>query len=729
MAGRKNNRMSSGLLAPLRDYQRALAQQPLERTLYLEGPAGAGKTTAAVARLLWLLEAGVAANTILVLVPQRTLATPYVDALRAPTLRAGCQVTVLTVGGLARRMVDLFWPLIAEGAGFAHPDQPPGFLTLETAQYTMARLVRPLLDQGYFESVVLDRNRLYSQILDNLNKSAVVGFSHREIGPRLKAAWGGEVAQRHIYDEAQECAARFRTHCLAHNLLDFSLQVEVFMQHLWKLPVCRRYLLQSYRHILVDNVEEDTPVAHDLLRDWIAEASSALLVVDRDGGYRRFLGADAEGAGDLRAACDEAFTFEESLVMPPRLQVLGWRIGNYLRRTQVPLPSDVAARARGEPLLLGFDYHRFHPQMLDWVAQNVARLVRDEGVPPGEIAILAPFLSDALRFSLANRLERLGVPVRSHRPSRALRDEPAARCLLTLASLAHPAWGRCPSRSEVAYALMEAIERLDLVRAQLLTRAVYSEPDRRPTLGSFDDLGPELQERITYVLGERYERLRLWLLEYAGPTGEIVGASEASGEEAFDHFLGRLFGELLSQPGFGFHARYDAGAVAANLIESVRKFRSVARVSDGAGANGAQRLGLEYVELVDDGVIAAQYVESWRLQPEDAVLVAPAYTFLMMNRPVEIQFWLNVGSSGWWERLYQPLTQPYVLSRRWPVDGVWTDADEVQARHSALHRLVLGLLRRCRRGIYLGLSELSEQGDEQRGVLLQAIHRALRESA
>ena len=32
-------------------------------------------------------------------------------------------------------MLDLFWPLAAEAASFAHPEQPPVFLTLETAHH------------------------------------------------------------------------------------------------------------------------------------------------------------------------------------------------------------------------------------------------------------------------------------------------------------------------------------------------------------------------------------------------------------------------------------------------------------------------------------------------------------------------------------------------------------------------------------------------------------------
>jgi hypothetical protein len=256
---------------------------------------------------------------------------------------------------------------------------------------------------------------------------------------------------------------------------------------------------------------------------------------------------------------------------------------------------------------------------------------------------------------------------------------------------------------------MQAIHGLDLVRARLLAEIVYRE--RSGELTSFDPIRSEAQERITYRLGERYERLRAWLGEASLRNDEL------------DHFLSRLFGEVLSQPGFGFHTSYDAGGVTANLIESVQKFRWVAgSMLETVGAS----LGKEYLLMVQEGVIAAQYMGSWQSQPGDAVLLAPAYTFLMSNRPVEVQFWLDVGSRGWTERLYQPLTHPYVLSRGWQVGRLWGDAEEVESGRDTLYRLAQGLLRRCRRAIYLGLSELGEQGYEQRGSLLMAFQRVLR---
>lgn len=712
---------------PLSERQRAVAGPPPARRIFLEGPAGAGKTTAGVARLLGLLDAGVPAGSILVMAPQRTLAAPYDDALRGPGVRAGGEATVLTMGGLARRMVDLFWPLVAEAAGFAMPDRPPVFLTLETAQYYMARLVAPLLDEeGFFESVTIDRNRLYSQIIDNLNKAAVVGFSHTEIGERLKSAWAGDAAQRRVYDDVQECASRFRRYCLEHNLLDFSLQVEVFVRHLWPLPDCRDYLLRTYAHLIVDNVEEDTPVAHDVLRAWLPHVESALVIFDQDAGYRRFLGADPESAATLKALCAEHIQFAETHVMSSAMRALAGAMSRSLNRPPAPTPEPDGGDARAAMAYSVLPdtqaIPKYYPQMLDWAADTIADLVHEQGVAPGEIVVLAPFLTDMLRFSLMNRLQARDVPARSHRPSRALRDEPATQCLLTLAAIAHPGWRIEPGKLDVAYALMQAVEGMDLVRAQLLTEVVYRYKEGARALTSFAYINPDMQERITFLRGGRYEGLRTWIEAYL---------SRRRGPEALDHFLSRLFGEVLSQAGYGFHEDFDAGRVAANLIESVQKFRWAAApdsAAPDAGSSADRLLGQEYIEMVRKGVIAAQYIRSWQPErrEENTVLLAPAYTFLMSNRPVDYQFWLNVGGSGWWERLYQPLTHPYVLSRGWPAGRQWTDADEFQVRQDGMARLVMGLIRRCRQRIYLGLSELSEQGFEQQGPLLAVIQRVLR---
>ena len=687
--------------------QQQVIESPLDIKLFVHGKAGTGKTTTGVERMRFLLAQGIPADTILMLTPQRTLQEPYLELLYSPERSAGGEVTSATIGGLARRMCDLFWPIAAEAAGFKNPQLPPAFLTLETAQYYMAHLVRPLIEEkGYFQSLTINRNRLYSQIIDGLNKATVVGFPYTEISARLDSAWYGDPAQRRIYADVQDCASLFREYCLENNLLDFSLQLEVFASFLWPQPQVRDYLSSQYQHLIYDNVEEDLPRSHDIIHEWIHDFQSALLIYDDAAGYRNFLGGDAATGAALSADCDQVVSFDESFVSSESIIELSDGLVSAILSTERQLPITGNERA------FEISTSRFYPEMLDEVVGRIMQLL-DEGVPPAEIVVLAPYLSDALRFSITNRLEEKKIPWRTNRPSRSLRDETASQTLLTLSALAHPHWNVHPNKYDIAHAFMFALN-TDLVRAQLLTDIVYRQKDLR--LSTFDEIKPEMQERITYALGERYTNLRMWLMNYR--------------EDAplpLDFYMRKLFGEVISQPEYGFHENMDAVRIASSLIESIKKFRNAMEPSFAHMSGAEFDLGREYLSMLADGVIAAQYLESWRSENKDAILVAPAYTFLMMNRPATVQFWIDPGSSGWVERLSQPLTHPYVLSREWESNQgrLWTDTDEVTKETESLARLVGGLLSRCRERIILAMSDLGESGFEGRGVLLRAFQKVL----
>ncbi len=682
------------------------------------------------------MENGVRANSILVLLPQKTLSEPYEVVRREAGLAGHGMVAVSTVSGMAQKLVELFWSAISSDVGFQNPFQFPAFLNLETAQYYMAHLVRPLLDEGFFESVTLDRHRLYSQILDNLNKSAMVGFPHVEIGERLKSAWIGEPAQLRVYDDVQTCANMFREFCYQNNLLDWSLQIEIFRKFLWSHPFVKAYLQNSYQHIIFDNIEEDMPVAHDVVLDWLPNLQSALFIFDHDGAFRKFLGADPNSALQLRDACSESVQFMHNYSAPAHLQNLASNLSRYIisqdegspiltEEASYLVPDDLELRVDqsvsepasdyGDPVI--FKREKYYPEMLQWVTGQVKKLVYEQNVPPEEIVIVSPYLPDALRFSLRISLEQAGIPVRSHRPSRPLGEEPATQCLLALTKLTFPEMGFVPAPSDIARALFLAIDGLDLVRASLLTEIVFRKRDGKAMLSSFELIKADIQDRITYSVGERYEYLRNWL-------GERRAEFElnAGDYEGLDYFLSRLFSEVLSQPGFGFHTSLDHGTVTAQLIQSVTNFRLSLQQSIQAREPFLTR---EYLLMVEDGLLAAQYLPSWRSRHVRGILISPAFSFIMSNTPVDYQVWLDIGSRGWYERLDQPLTHPYVLSRNWQLGKAWTELDEVNAGEAQLISLVRGLIRRCRKTIILGLSKFDDQGYEESGLLLHAFNEAL----
>lgn len=685
--------------------QRLVAEENFRTTIFLEGDYGTGKTTAAIERVKNLIRDGVPPDSILIIVPQAALALPYRDALRRSRAVKGATVHTTTMAGLAANLVDLFWPLVADSVGFANPLDRPHFLSLELMQYYMTRFVAPVIQRkDYFNSVTINRNRLYSQIVDNLNKAALVRFPYHNIGDRLKSAMPAPDIQKiSVYEDAQAAATLFRQSCLQHNLLDFSLQMEIFIEHLWRLDQPRNYLTNQYRHLIIDNSEEDNPVTHDVLWQWLNLCDSALVIHETEGGYRRFLGADPISAYDLKERCVVRVKLEKPRVMSPQLEAFQVEFAHSLNRADGVQPAADAREA------IAFTDNHYIPQMIDWAVDNIASLIHNDGVPPKEIAILAAFLPDALRFSLQTRLNERGIPNRSHRPSRALREEPAVRTLLTLAKLTHPGWNILPDKFDVAYVLTSSIGELDLIRARLLTDILFRNGELLP----FEQIkDAKVQSRITFELAARYERLRAWIVAYQ--QGEVP---------PLDVFFSRLFGELLSQPGFDFHQDFDAANAAANLIDSAREFRqTVSKIEPDLP------VAEEYVRMVDSGVIANQYVRQ-RKPVQDAVLIAPAYSFLMNNEPVDYQFWLNIGSSGWGQRLEQPLTQPFVLSRQWKDGDTWGDAEEFKADQDTIYYLISGLIRRCRKQVYLGFSEYSEQGFDQRGPLLLAVQSMLRRLA
>lgn len=680
------------------DQQQRVFETTPATKMFVSGMAGTGKTQAAIERLRRLLRGGVSGHTITIWTPQPLLSQPYQAALHAPDIPANSDVQILTFGGLSRRMVGLYWPLVAEAAGF-RPDVQPTFLDSEAAQWAMAKVVEPFMSNpGFFETVRLPRPRIYGQILDNMNKSALVGFDLSEIGARLSAAWVGDKGQLRMYEDVQTAATEFRKYCLEHGLLDYSLTVDVFTRYIWPIPACQNYVMARARHIIYDNCEEDVPAAHRVMTELLKTCDSAVVLFDEEGSYRRFLGADEYSGFDLRDACNTHLHLTESIHLDSSRQALIEHFGRSFNQIEAVVtkvnPMDGLERAS----------FRFFPQMIDDAAERVSLWVKEDGISPESIAIVMPYLSDALRFSLTYRLEQLGIPSRSLRPSRPLRLEPSVRCLVTFSQLAHPQWGMHPHVEDIAHALSIAVERLDPVRAALLASA------SKKGLISFEGLIPAMQDRVTFTIGERYERLRVWLDTYQ--RGQLI---------PLDHFFSRFYGEVLSQPGFNLHHDLDSAQAIAALVDSAATYRQIGGVLPDDLWSASV-----YLEAVIEGVLGQRSLSQPEPLESEGVLIAPAYTFLMTNRQVERQIWLDIGSSGWTQRLSQPLAHPYVLSQQWPSDQTWTAIEETLTAMQSGYRLVAGLLRRCSGTVVMMVSDYGEQGMPQQGDLLNALGRIIR---
>ncbi|MEN6480316.1 MAG: UvrD-helicase domain-containing protein [Anaerolineales bacterium] len=685
--------------------------------LAVVGPPGTGKSTALVARLVSLVREGRRPYELLVLVPQRAPVARYEAALAvadAPT-RGGAEIA--TYYGLCRRLVGLFWPLLAPEAGM-DPAREPTFLTIETTQYYLWQIVEPLIrSEGYFADVPIRRDRLLSQLIDNLNKSALVGFDHTEIFARLRGAWVGEPDRVQSFWQAQDCATRFRAFCRERGLLDLSLTTELFDRYLLPQPAFQRYLAERYRHLIVDNLEENVPVAQRLVAWLIAHCDSAVVALDEGGGHRLFLGADAAGAQEVADGCREHLHLTRRVAGSPSAVAFAEAVGRALR-APVPVEPEPLPAADPRDAVYLLPDAKYWVGMVRAAAAHIAELVA-AGTPAHRIAVVAPYVSEVLRFTLQEELAARGIALFLLRPSTPLRDQDALRGLLVLATLAHPRWvlhlqGEewLPSTAEVALALETALGDLDPVRARQLAMSAWPVGARTlADLASTPSAAGSLWADVGYQVRERYQTLQQWLAVYA--QGEPL---------PLDVFVARLFGDVLSRAGFGLHSDPDRIRACGRLVESARNF--FAAVGRGE-ALPPDELSRAYVELVLGGMASAEYLLDWPTAlPENAVVLATAWAYVTRDLRSDVQVWLDVGAEGWWDRPNQPLTHPYVLSRRWPVGRPWREIEEDEARRASLSKLVYGLAARCEQRIALGTSELGVDGLQQAGPLERAVLRA-----
>jgi hypothetical protein len=664
---------------------------------FLLGPAGTGKSTALRYRLLNLLESGEPAYTHLVLIAEPEHEPSFLETIHESGLGPYAELQITTYNNLARQMTTIFWPLVARAAGFTKPFQPPTFLTYDLAQLLMWRIVTPMLADGAFSDLRLRPQQIISQVLDTLNRAALNGLSLEEAIQRQMSTWSGERDHLIHLKDAAEAARQFRKSCLENNLLDLSLVVQVFDTQLVKHPEFRRYFSERFRHLLVDNVEEQTPAGQNFVESLMDTTQTTAIVYDAGGGYKRFLAADPLGANRFRELCQQEISFEKSFTTSPPLIRLSNLVENYLAGTKKPAGD-------AEQAILEIVTGRYRREIITGLMPPLLRLMA-EGVEASEISIIAPYLDGALRYSLAKEMKRVGIPYFLLRRRSSPRDEPQIRAWLTWLMIGHPNWEIQPSSYDVAEAFSLSIAGLDPVRAEIITQELYA-PESN-TLFPVNQLAEKTVERVGRDWIELIEELRRWLLD--------------NGQDRFpiDVFLYRLFNSLLAQPRFQPQPDLASAAVCDWLVRTANRLR---QASDPMGLHTTRDIGQTFIDGIYQGLVTANPPEIGEPPDPEGVMISTIYGYLLAGRPVRVQVWLDTAATGWWDIPRQPLSNAFVLAQSWPEDKPWTMAEDHAIRDELLNRIIRGLAHRCTDGVILANSDLDRRGVRQDGRLWRALY-------
>jgi len=576
-------------------------------------------------------------------------------------------------------------------------------LSYDLAQMLMWEVITPMLDEGHFADLRLRPQQIVSQLLDNLNRSALNGLTIEQAIERQIETWAGEPEHvRHLYD-ARKAAVSFRQICYENNLIDLSLAVDVFQRHISGSVSFARYFSERFRHLLVDNVEEQTAVGQQFVLGLMDRTVSTTVVYDDGGGYKRFLAADPTLAEQFKAKCERTISLERRFLEEQGMSHVARHVSQYLLGGEA-----TADLAEVDSTLLGTVYGRYRREMLVKLGERLRELVEEEGVAPSDIAIIVPYLDGALRYKLTQSLQQAGLTYQLSRRRASPREEPRVRSWLVWLALAFPSWGFYPSIYDMAEALTLTIHGLDPARAMLLARSLYDVGV--PQLRHTEELSEEQKARIGVETVEKGETLREWLQQN--------GLARENGSLSLDFFIHTLFTELLSQRRFSPEPDVQAAAVCDWLI------RLATRLRQAAGAmrlNSEDDIGRVFIEAINNGLVTANPPDLGDPPDPKGVYIGTIYSFLLSEKSVPVQVWLETAATGWWDIPRQPLSNAFVLASGWDSAQRWTLEDDARVRNEMLSRVVQGLCARCQRGILLATSELDRRGVRQDGPLWRAL--------
>ena len=670
-----------------------------EGASFLLGMAGTGKTTAVHHRLCHLLAQGEPAYAILTIVAEPDRAQGFVRAVQQTEPGPYGDLIVTTYNKLALEMVNLFWPLVARPGGFARPYQPPTFLTYDLAQLLMWHIITPMFNAGAFADLRLRPQQIVSQLLDTLNRAALNSLTLDEAILRQKVTWAGEPERLVHLEEAAEAARQFRQTCLEQSLLDLSLAVELFDTQLVHHAEFHRYFSERFRHLIVDNVEEQTPAGQNFVAALMNKIVSTAVVYDTGGGYKRFLAADPDGGKRFATLCRHVFRFEESFVTNTPLIHLANLTQNHLEHTSLPT-------AEASNAVWGVIGGRYRREMVVRLAEFLAELIQTRSIAPGDIAIIAPYLDGALRYMLTQAFQSAGLPYRFLRRRSTPRDEPRVRAWLTWLALAHPDWAWRPTSYDTAEALTLSVAGLDPARAALLVEWLYR--PETPELRPLDTLPDRIRERVGGNMAGLVEELRLWLANY-----------DANAPIA--QFLYDLF-QLLSQNRFHPEPDVAGAAVCHWLMQQATRLGQAAVALD---LKTPAAVGRAFIDGINQGLVTANPPDLGEPPDPDGLTISTIYGYLLAGEPVRAQVWLETAATGWWDIPNQPLSNAFVLAQSYDGERPWTAADDGLIRNQLLSHITRGLTARCSGGVILASSDLDRRGRRQDGPLWRALAPAV----
>ena len=690
--------------------------------MWIEGATGSGKTERLLSHLTTLAAEGAGHShegaVWLVFAANGDNRLVLADRL-ADSVPPHVPITTATPAGFIQNEVTLFWPVLVESLGLS--PQFPMKLHSENEQELATQVWRQALNAdtltvpGWTESQTVRRS------LDFLQLAASGGIPAEDLSTLLPEGVPSGLAPVEVWKAIGEAVVRWRDWCLSQGFLTYGIATELYGQHLLPHPTYQAKLPQRFCGILADDLDEYPAVFRDLLDSARNLELPTAVTWNTYGKVRLGVGADPDYLEHLR---DDATDSETVSRVFPGALADDWAeriVASTLDPTAIPDPIDeiqlLQTTSRGE--------------LLRKTAEAIAFAIHNEPVHPGDIAVIGPGFDAIARYTLAEILQKQGIPVASLNDQRPLVSTPLVRSILTLIPFIYPGLGRLLERDAVAEMLVVLSQsaqgdpaspwfervRIDPVRAELIADHCFQPDPDQPQLLEVTEF--PRWDRLGYQATEAYNALRDWITQQRQARQQRLITSPVNlMDRAIQSFLWR-----------GNYLPYDQLAAIRELMETAQHFwevegrlRQQQRLATSTLEMDLSAEG-RFLRLLQQGIVAANPFPVKPLEHgQQGVTLSTVFQYRSQRLTHRWQFWLDAGSPRWLTGTDELFGYPIFL-RNWP-GRPWT-VEFIEDSHEArLERILRDLLGRVTERVILCHSDLAVNGQEQTGPLLTLVNIA-----
>ncbi len=593
-------------------------------------------------------------------------------------------LNIFTYFGFIQKEVKDRWPYIEKNIKGVRNKIEPTFMNVETAHFVMSKYVeKKRKNNEIFDYINATSSQIAVQLIDNLNYGEMNCLNFKEMKNRL-INWAGEDQQkRKIFKESINIMKIFREFCIKNKVIDYSLLVNLYNNHLLKNENYLSKLKENYTNIIVDDLEKSVPAAQNLFEILSDNSKNSYMAFNPEAGINRFFGGNPNLAknkflsnGEVIELNNSYTSTEESRNLAKEFKMKVFNNKKILESNYIK--GEIDTELRGD--------------MFIETAQKIIKLI-EKGVKPGEIALIAPHIDKVMEFTFNHYFKNHGYKLYNFTNSKRLVDIPFAQALITLTLLTNPDWNINLDYSSLHQTISLLLD-IDPVRSSLITEEIFKNAYILPEINSLS-----LRERIGFNTAEKYDHLKIWIDEKKNQELDVA------------HFFQLVFGELLAPL-----SPDDEDILACRqMIDSVNKFKNV--VESFKDFN-QKELGKDFIEMIYNGTIAAEVLFQ-NEHTDDEIILATPYKFLQSPQidSVKYIFLLDISSNNWLKSIAKELSNPYIFSPQWKNNKNWDDELDQNLRKKQLVEFLQSIISKSKKGIYLNDSYLNSRGWEQEGKL------------